>query len=264
MTGPDRPRLPRIQARTHRSRSPSAQPRGAATPNGTGRNDRAGRRLPFKRIALNREPADTKANTGNSQWLRDAVQPAWAGRGLRRQGLSGRDNGADDLRRPANLPQHRRRASGLGIADSTLRPPGPGTISRTVTAGPGGNTRLCRARDGARGPTAVPAPAGQPPASPRAALPGARVDPGAPALGQWSDVAARGRPGRRPRLPAGDRPPRGRADGAGCAVGRGGERRSVSGTGGLVAVLSGHRHADRRAAARRVARCAAVSDGASG
>ena len=96
MTGPDRPRLPRIQARTHRSRSPSAQPRGAATPNGTGRNDRAGRRLPFKRIALNREPADTKANTGNSQWLRDAVQPAWAGRGLRRQGLSGREGGITD------------------------------------------------------------------------------------------------------------------------------------------------------------------------
>ena len=89
-----------------------------------------------------------------------------------------------------------------------------------------------------------------------------RVDPGAPALGQWSDVAASGRPGRPGRLPAGDRSTRCPTGGVGCAVGDRGHHRSLSGAGGLVALLPGHRHADRDAAARRAARCATVSDGA--
>ena len=105
-----------------------------------------------------------------------------------------------------------------------------------------------------------PAPARQIAASPRAHIRVA-VDPGA-ALGQWSDVAASGRPGRPGRLPAGDRSTRGPTGGVGCAVGDRGHHRSVSGAGGLVALLPGHRHADRDAAARRAARCAAVSDGA--
>ena len=55
-------------------------------------------------------------------------------------------------------------------------------------------------------------------------------------------------------------------DAGGCerVTGKSGMRphRPVSGAGGLVALLPGHRHADRDAAARRAARCAAVSDGA--
>ena len=92
--------------------------------------------------------------------------------------------------------------------------------------------------------------------------PGRAVDPGAPALGQWSVMAASGRPGGRRRLPAGHRPPRSPAAGTGCAVGRGGRHGAVSGTGGLAAVLPRHRHAECGAVARRAARRAAVSDGA--
>ena len=63
-------------------------------------------------------------------------------------------------------------------------------------------------------------------------------------------------------MTAGDRSTRCATGRVGCAVGDRGHHRSVSGAGGLVALLPGHRHTDRDAAARRAARCAAVSDGA--
>ena len=137
------------------------------------------------------------------------------------------------------------------------------TVVRAPTPAGEAVRDLCRARDDARADRQrCRHRLGKLLLTPRACIPGARVDAGASALGQWFDVATSSRPGGGRRLPAGDRPARSPAVGAGRAVGRGGGHRAVSGAGGLVAVLPRHRHADGGVVARRAARCAAVSDGA--